>query len=129
MELRQCKVVPAQINTGRTLTRLACGYRGHELEKGTLGVANQGRFGAHSFVPATFFFSEIPPQTNLSTSIPRELSAFTTMPYFSNSYSTSLGRAKVASLAFFSSLPLQSKREASSLEIVSFAIPETLYKI
>lgn len=73
-----CKIVPAQINTDllgtftgeieRTLTPAACArekcYRGLELEKGTLGVANEGSFCPHPeipFIPADFeilFFAD-----------------------------------------------------------------------
>lgn len=74
-----CKIIPAQINTDllgtftgeieRTLTPLACVkekcYRGLDLEKGALGVANEGSFGPHPlfpFIPADLeilFFTDI----------------------------------------------------------------------
>lgn len=60
-----CKVVPAQFDTDllgtftgeieRTLTPQACAkekcYRGLELVKGSLGVANEGSFGPHPSIP------------------------------------------------------------------------------
>jgi hypothetical protein len=66
-----CKVVPAQINTDllgtftgeieRTLNPAACVkekcYRGLEIEKGSLGLANEGSFGPHPsmiVIPADF---------------------------------------------------------------------------
>lgn len=92
-----CKVVPAQINTDllgtftgeieRTLTPAACAkekcYRGLDLEKGALGVANEGSFGPHPWIPLIttdfeiLFFadrnlgfeltlSKISPETNFS---------------------------------------------------------------
>lgn len=73
-----CKVVPAEINTDllgtftgeieRTLSPFACAkekcYRGLDLKKGTLGVANEGSFGPHPsapFIPGDFeilFFAD-----------------------------------------------------------------------
>lgn len=60
-----CKVIPAQINTDllgtftgeieRMLTPIACAKekccRGLDLEKGTLGVANEGSFSSHPSIP------------------------------------------------------------------------------
>jgi hypothetical protein len=111
-----CKIIPTPINTDllgtftgeveRTLTPLACVkekcYRGLDLEKGTLGLANEGSFGPHPaipFIPADFevlFFtdrnlgfeltlSKISPQTNfLSQSIQNvdQLSAFAKQALF-----------------------------------------------